>query len=459
MMRLSSPWQPRLSAEPGLVFERLSAALADDILDGKLAAGARLPAHRDLAYRLDIAIGTVTKAYGLLERRGLVHSVNGRGTFVAGAIARPRTLIDLSLNVPPVALGDRLLAATLVAMSKQLSALSFGTYMPAVGTVEHRAALAHWLSRGGPRISGDRLLLCNGAQHALALSFAIVCEPGATILTEAVTYPGAIGLAAHAGYRLVGLALDDQGVCPKALHAALSRGQSKSGRQVLYVTPTLQNPTARTMSISRRKEIVALCRRFNAVIVEDDVYGCLAQERQTSLLSLAPERTLFVSGLSKALTPGLRIGALVVPPDLYERATAALQASCTMASPLSCLMMHHWLIDGTAEAVARAVSLDASTRSRLACQVLEIPQPTANGYHLWMPFPFTKALAVQQAAASDGVLLTEPAITMVDDIATDSGVRICLGGPTIEALTEGLGRVRAILQENGSDTRGRTSVV
>jgi DNA-binding transcriptional MocR family regulator len=454
-MRLSSPWHPRLSDAPGLIFERLCSALAEDILNGTLLAGARLPAHRDLAYRLDVAIGTVTKAYGLLERRGLVHSVSGRGTFVAGTIARPRTLIDLSVNIPPVALSDRLLAATLVTMSKRLNAVSFGAYMPAIGSVAHRAALARWLSCGSNRVSSDTLLICNGAQHALALAFATACSPGATVLTEAVTYPGAINLAGHAGYQLVGLSLDDQGLCPKALYAALKRGNSGNVRQILYVTPTLHNPTARTMSLTRRKEIVALCRRFDALIIEDDVYAHVAREPQTALFSLAPERTLFVSGLSKTLTPGLRIGALVPPRDLFERAVAALQASCSMASPLSCLMMEQWLVDGTAKAVARAISLDASARSSLACELLDIPSSSVSGYHVWLPCLESEAVSLHQAAAVDGVLLTAPTTTVVDRASAQSGIRICLGALRVEDLTEGLQRLRTIIPDhaNSSVTR------
>ncbi len=101
-MRLQSPWQARLGDEKeGSPCDRLVAALSEDIADGQLEVGARLPAHRDLAWRLGIGVGTVTKAYGVLERRGLVRSVKGRGTFVAVAEARRGAFIDLSRNSPP----------------------------------------------------------------------------------------------------------------------------------------------------------------------------------------------------------------------------------------------------------------------------------------------------------------------------------------------------------------------
>lgn len=99
-MRERSPWQPRLSSNATSPTEQLVEALAEDILSGSLQHGARLPAHRNLADTLGIGLGTVTKAYGILEKRGLVRSVKGSGMFVALANSRGQTVIDLSQNTP-----------------------------------------------------------------------------------------------------------------------------------------------------------------------------------------------------------------------------------------------------------------------------------------------------------------------------------------------------------------------
>ena len=100
-MKLSSLWEPRLSASDGTPAERLAAALADDIASGALAQGERLPAHRDLATRLEIGLGSVTKAFAALERRGLVQSEKGRGCFVTVQTQARRETIDLAFNAPP----------------------------------------------------------------------------------------------------------------------------------------------------------------------------------------------------------------------------------------------------------------------------------------------------------------------------------------------------------------------
>ena len=116
-MRLISPWTPRLAEKTAPASDRLVAALAEDILDGKLETGDRLPPHRDLADALRIGVGTVTKAYGILERRGLVRSAKGSGTFVALVQTHRGTLIDLSRNAPPAVMTERLLARTLAAVA------------------------------------------------------------------------------------------------------------------------------------------------------------------------------------------------------------------------------------------------------------------------------------------------------------------------------------------------------
>src|SRR5215207_3314705 len=135
-MRLISPWQPRLGKQPGTPFERLVRALTEDITSGAVPAGSRLPAHRDLAHRLGLGLGTVTKAYAVLEKRGLAVGVHGRGMFVTGEPARPCRVVDLSVNAPPQVLTDRLLARTLTDLARHLNAATFGTYMPAAGRLE-----------------------------------------------------------------------------------------------------------------------------------------------------------------------------------------------------------------------------------------------------------------------------------------------------------------------------------
>jgi DNA-binding transcriptional MocR family regulator len=452
-MHLASPWTPRLAAE-GRPSERLVAAIAEDIADGALARGDRLPPHRELAYRLGIGLGTVTKAYAVLERRGLVRSVRGRGMFVSGLAPRPDGVIDLGVNMPPQVLDDRLLAATLTRLARRLDAGTFGAFTPAAGRADHRALAAGWLAGQRMEVAADCLLLCNGAQHALSVAFATACRPGGALLTEAATFPGALMLARESGLRPVGLALDGEGILPEALEAALRSPAMAGAAPVLYVTPTLNNPTAATMGAARRRDIVRLCRQHEATIVEDDVYSLFAGPDLPPLAALAPERTLYVSGLSKSVSPGLRMGMLAVPRPLAERALARLQATSTMASALSSAIMAEWLTDGTAHSVAASIRLDTARRHEILQGFPQIDRLAADpgsqkgapkGFHVWLPMPTDAAERLASEAAAMGVILMPPRQPLVDPAAPDSGLRLSLGTPPIDKLKEALALLAALL--------------
>lgn len=437
-MKLASPWTPRLTEGDGPPFERLAAALVDDIAGGQLGAGDRLPAHRDLAWRLGIGIGTVTKAYARLEQRGLVKSLHGRGMFVSGLPAAAPAGIDLSVNAPPQMLSDRLLQATLSALARRLDAGTFGTYAHPAGRPEHRRLMARWLAKGGLDARPDCTLLTHGAQQALAIALAVACKPGTVLLTEALTYPGALLAAHQAGLAPVGLAMDHEGLRPDALAEAL--GASHGRHRVLYVTPTLHNPTTATMGPERRQILAYLCRAHDVTLIEDDVYGIFAPAGSQPLAALIPERSFHVTGLSKTLSPGLRMGALVTPPDRLAEAEARLMATSTTAPALFAQIMELWLTDGTAEAVAVSIRTDAARRSALAAE--RLPQRAAlrvnGGFHAWLPMPTEEAERFVARAAMRGVALMPARAAMADPAGLHGGVRISLGAPALGQLGQAL---------------------
>ncbi|WP_313902729.1 PLP-dependent aminotransferase family protein [Methylobacterium sp. E-066] len=436
-MRARSPWPPRLAEIGASLSERLVAAIATDILEGRLEAGDRLPAHRDLAWRLEIGLGTVTKAYAVLERRGLTHSIRGRGTFVARVEARGAPLIDLSINAPPVASGGRMLTRALAAVARTLDPALLTQYPPAAGFPEHRRLMAQWLETRGLNVEAGRLLLTNGGQQALSIAFAIGCRPRGLILTEAQTYRGAIALARQAGLRLRGLAMDAEGLMPEALDAALAAAAEPA---LLYVTPTLHNPTTATMGPSRRTAIVEICRRHGAGIVEDDVYAGPAEVGRPTLAQLAPERVIYVNSLSKTVCPGLRIGTLVVPESLVEAAEASLAVAGLSASPLSCAVLETWLSDGTLVSLCDAIRDEAERRRAIAASLLGDAMVGLRraGFHVWLPMTRAAAERVATEARAAGIAVTPPESVMVDPDAEASGIRLCLGNPTRTDLTRGL---------------------
>ncbi len=447
-------WMPELAAGPEPIYERLIAALERDVASGRLAPGSKLPPHRELAHRLKLGVGTVTRAYAEAESRGLIAAHVGRGSFVAdrapvqpGAGAAGGQNIDLARNTPPFGPAARRLAETLGKLRHRPDLAEHLHYAPPEGLEAHRRAGAAWLARTANFADLDwrRIVCCGGAQQGMTLALSTVCRPGDTVMTESATFFGFKSLAEHAGYRLRGLTMDEDGLRPDAIERAAAEGA-----RVLYTVPTLQNPTGRVMSLARRREVADMARRLNIWIVEDDIYAPYAMEiGLPPLASLAPELTFYVSGVSKVLAPGLRTGYLLPPAGrLHDEVLQHVRAFNYAPPSFGCLIATQWIEDGTADTITQEIRRDVRTRMQLAETILDdaIEAPKApQSLHLWLPMSELDAERVARRTLRDGVRVTPPSAPMVGDTA-ETGVRICLGAATdLAVLEKALLSVRAAL--------------
>jgi DNA-binding transcriptional MocR family regulator len=435
-------------------------AIADEVaarIDaGELGPGARLPTHRDLAGTLGVTVGTVTRAYSDLERRGLVRGEVGRGTFVGG---RPDDLgaltegpgdgsIDLGRNYPAPGVQVADLRRTLRALAGDPRLGRVMEYQEHEGRPEHRAAGADWIRRTGYDVPAERVVVIAGAQHGLLVALSAACAPGERIGVEALAFPGTKAVARMIGCRLEPLEMDGEGMLPAAVDAAC-----RGGVRVICCVPSLNNPTNAVMSEERRREIAAVVRERGAIVVEDDIFGLLLEEPLPPLASFAPENAIYLTSLSKTLAPGLRIGYLVAPPALAERAHAAVRATCWMAPPLPAEIATRWIEDGTADRILARQKREASARLDLAREILgawgaDGPRGTM---HVWfrLPEPWTPE-AFAAAARAGGVTLSTEAPFVVRGAERPRALRICLGTPaTRDVLETALRRLAGILEEGG----------
>ena len=434
-------WQPALRKNSKPIYEQLIDALNNDVASGALAPGAQLPPQRDLAYRLKIGVGTVTKVYAEARRRGLLTATVGRGSFVAGQNGSPvqsDAIIDFSRNVSPFAPAAARLGDALATLRRRIDLADHLGYAPPAGMPAHRQAGAKWLksSVDFADVDWQRLVVCGGGQHAMALAFASLCKPGDTVMTEAATFFGMKSLADHLGLKLHGLKMDEQGLLPEALDRAAA-----SGAKVLYTLPTLQNPTGRVMSLKRRGEIAAVARKRDLTIVEDDIYGPFARGDGggPAIAALAPERTFYIASLSKMIAPGLRCGYLLTPDEhRFERVIKAVRAFSYAPANFGPLIATQWIEDGTADAIAAEVKRDVAARTQLAVRILgkAIEGPYVKAApHIWLPMSELKAERVASAALRAGVAVT-PASAPIVDSNEISGLRWCIGAPPNLATVE-----------------------
>jgi DNA-binding transcriptional MocR family regulator len=267
-----------------------------------------------------------------------------------------------------------------------------------------------------------------------------VLTPGDILMCEAATFHGVKLAAAQGRFRLVGLAMDHEGVTPDALDAAAS-----TGARVAYLTPTLQNPTSRTMSPERRTALVAVARRRDLILVEDDVYAAYAGESlgkaPATLASLAPERVIYLSGASKSLMPGLRLGFLVAPDEaVLQSAAQVLRAAVYSTPAFGAQIFAHWEETREADEIAAQNRVDAAARQKAALAILgdfvETPG-SGQSLHLWLPMSEAAAERTAARALRAGVEVTPPSAPVVDaDLI--SGLRLCLGQAEGEALDQSL---------------------
>jgi DNA-binding transcriptional MocR family regulator len=460
-----SAWSPTLIEGDAPIYERLVDALRADIVSGALAAGARLPPQRDLAHRLGVGLGTVTRAYVEAEKAGLVEAHVGRGSFVRGgaASAKPARasdsgLINLFHNIAPNGPADARIADTLNRLRKRSDLIEHLSYSPSAGMEVQRRAGAAWLERSGGLAGADwtRLVCTAGAQQALTLAFGATARPGDTVLCEASTFYGVKALAEHAGYRLKGLAMDAQGLRPGALDEAAATGAYK----VLAIQPTLQNPTGRIMSAGRRAQIVAVARKHDLLLIEDDIYAVYAPDAPPPFAVLAPERTFHVSAVSKSLAPGLRHGFLIAPPgDHMDRVLRAVRALAYAPPAFGGLIATQWIEDGTADTIVAEVRTEMTARLAMAREILggAIETPMSDSApHVWLPMSELDAERLAGRALRAGVELTPPSAPVVEPGAV-TGVRLCLGAARDrEELERGLRIVAAAVSD--VDERSRAVI-
>lgn len=213
----------------------------------------------------------------------------------------------------------RALAPTVAARALQYSSTE--------GDPGLRALLARRFCGRGLNCEADELLVTTGSQQALGLLAAVLLDPGDVVLVESPSYLAALQCFGFAGAQLVPVPCDEDGLRPEALPALIAEHAPK----FLYVVPTFQNPTGRTLPAARRARLAEIAAEHGLWIIEDDPYGELRYDGEP----LAPigaqpgaaDRTVTISSLSKVLAPGLRIGWLRAPDAILRPLAIAKQAA------------------------------------------------------------------------------------------------------------------------------------
>jgi len=465
-------YTPNLDGRIGPKYRVIADAVNDDIHDGTLTAGTKLPTHRDLAYRLSVTVGTITRAYAELQRRGLAGGKVGSGTYVIDLAQERRVFptpidmqrqiltrsdnsvlhdypddgtIDLSMNRPPPGPEAEALAKTLADISQANGLDVLTQYNPAPGLTHHRQAMGSLLNTLDLDADSEDIILTSGAQHAMAACALGLLKAGDVLLTESLTYPGMTSLAAHMGARVRPVAMDEYGILPDALDAAVR----ETGARVVYVMPVHQNPTTATMDAQRLKDIAEVALRHSLIVIEDDVYGFQPEHREPPLAQLIPDNTVYINGFAKSISPGLRVGCMRVPKSLFATLTRSVQVTGWMIPPLMGEIATRWITSGVAQEIIAWHRAEMIARNRMATEILRdfdfASKPES--LHLWLELPNTHhADDIIRQLNQRGVIMVGPESFITTQTTVPRALRLCLGSaPTRDQLRTVLMHVRTVL--------------
>lgn len=327
------------------------------------------------------------------------------------------------------------------------------------GRLQDRVCAGAWLStRLGRKAPPEEVLLTSGVQSTLSILFSAFRREGRTVISEALSYTPVPNICKWLSIPHRGVAIDAEGLVPQALEDVCRA----AGPALLYCNPTLHNPTTATMSSPRRTEIAEIARKYDLVIVEDDVHGLLWADAPAPIARLAPERSWYIMTLSKCLGFGLREAILVGPSaTALEHLKAIVPSYSGWHVPsLSAALVTNLIANGDAALITTAVSAEIAARHVIAREQLEaVPDMRTDPHamHLWIELRSPAQADRIVSKAADMRVILRPWSFYADASANSPlGIRISITATRDrQGLAEGLSAVASILSDEGAFIRGR----
>ncbi|MCN9243059.1 PLP-dependent aminotransferase family protein [Streptomyces sp. RY43-2] len=327
-------------------------------------------------------------------------------------------------------------------------------------------AINDLMGREGSATTADHLVPTQGSQMGLMAVGLGIATPGETVLVQTPAYPGAA-----AAFRIAGLALhpapeDADGLAPAALRETVLRLRA-DGRTVrlLYCNPTFQNPTGATLSVARRRELLAVARELDLLIIEDNPYGLLSFDggTTTALHALDPERVIYLGTFSKVFAPGLRCGWIAAPEQLaphLRRTTEVMSLSPSALAQAALAAFHTRAGWGDLLAAYRA---SYQERCALMADALDAELGTdgpwqwerpRGGFYIWLRHrEGVDTVRFAEAAAEHGVSYVPGSHFGLDGEHAD-GLRLCFSNVPRKRIAEGVSRLAAALTAPVPSLRG-----
>ena len=305
--------------------------------------------------------------------------------------------------------------------------------------------------------SSDDVVVTVGSQQALDLISRIFLDPGDVVLAEGPSYVGALGTFAAAEASVVHVPLDADGLIPAALETALS-DLAASGQKAkfLYTVPNFHNPAGVTLAVSRRAEIVAICEKYDVLIIEDNPYGLLGFDGQTlpALRSLAPDRVVYLGSFSKTFASGVRVGWAFAPPAIRDKLVLLSESQVLCPPMLSQLAVSEYLsTQPWGEQIKTFRELYRERRDAMLDALDNLMPPGSTwtkpdgGFYVWLTLPEGLDSKVMQPRGIAERVAYVPGIGFYADGSGQRELRLSYCFPTPDRIREGVRRLAGVVEQ------------
>ena len=330
-------------------------------------------------------------------------------------------------------------------------------YAPSNGLARLRDQVAGLMRADGVACTGDDVLILQGSQQGLDFAARMLVDPGDVIVTEDPTFLGALIAFAPSQPDYAVVPVDDEGMQTDRLEAILA---AQPRVKMIYTIPDFQNPTGVTLSLERRKALIALTNRHDLIVLEDTPYRHIrfAGHNLPTLKSLDTEgRVIHLGSFSKILVPGMRIGWAVANPDLLSRMGQLKVAADTQTSTLNMaaasLFLDRYDLNAhiatlrAAYAIKKEAMLDAIRRHFPQEIMATDPQ---GGLFTWLTFPegFDATEFMRHVALPQARVAYVPGATFFPLTPRANHARLNYSAPPLSAIEAGMAALGRALHAN-----------
>jgi 2-aminoadipate transaminase len=303
----------------------------------------------------------------------------------------------------------------------------------------------------------DDIVVTVGSQMALDMVTRIFCDPGDIVIAEGPSYVGALGTFAAYQANVVHVEMDADGLVPEALRQALAVAANRGQRvKFLYTIPNFHNPAGVTLAVSRRAEILEICRRAGVLVVEDNPYGLLGFDGQTypALRSMDPDNVVYLGSFSKTFASGLRVGWALAPHAVREKLVLAAEATTLSPPMLSQMIVSRYLTTHDWKGQIKSFQLMYRERRDALLSALEQHMPAGctwtkpdGGFFVWMTVPEGIDAKAMQPRAVTARVAYVPGTGFYSDGFGSRQMRLSFCYPTPERIREGVRRLAVVLEQ------------